>query len=113
MDTNCFWIVSFVSSMNMNNGNTSQPEWSVLGSELLEGSMMEPSYGEAMRLLEAPGVDPALYMLFCSLPQGHLCITNQYPTGTWSVAEVRGLMQCAFMLGTYVKKSIEEAEKLW
>jgi len=109
-----FWIVSFYNSMNMDkDSNISQPEWAALGSELLEGSMMEPSYGEAMRLLEAPGVDPALYMLFCSLPQGHICITNHYPTGTWSVAEVRGLMQCAFMLGTYVKKSIEEAEKLW
>jgi len=100
--------------MNINNDNNKPtPEWATLGSDLLEGSMREPSYEEAVRLLQTPGVDPALYMLFCSLPQGHMCITNSQPIGTWSVAEVRSLMQCAFMLGTYVRKSIEEAEKLW
>ena len=96
-----------------NENNPPMPEWATLGSELLEGSMKDPSYSEGERLLKTPGVDPALYMLFCSLPQGHLCITNSQPIGTWSVAEVRSLMQCAFMLGTYVRKSIEEAEKLW
>ena len=100
--------------MNIDNDNNAPvPEWAALGAELLEGSLAEPSYKEARRLLEAPGVDPALYMIFCSLPQGKICVKNEYPIGTWSVVEVRGLMQCAFMLGTYVKKSIGEAEKLW
>jgi len=89
------------------------PEWFSLGVELLEGSMDETSYQEAFRLLHAPGVDPALYMLFCSIPQGYKCATEGYPTAMWSVAEVRSLMQCAFMLGTYVKKSVGAVEKLW
>ena len=99
--------------MNMDNGDKPRPEWAVLGAELLEGAMTEHSYKESHSLLNAPGVDPALYMLFCSLPQGQLCIKNKDPIGTWSVTEVRSLMQCAFMLGAYVRKSIEEAEKLW
>ena len=99
--------------MNMDNGDIPQPEWAMLGAELLEGAMSEASYAEASRLLSTPGVDPALYMLFCSLPQGMLCVENKYPTGTWTVNEVRSLMQCAFMLGTYVRKSIGDAEKLW
>jgi len=99
--------------MNMDGNNTPEPEWSILGSELLEGALETDAYIEASRLLTTPGVDPALYMLFCSLPQGKMCIDNRNPVGTWTVAEIRSLMQCAFMLGTYVKKSIEEAEKLW
>ena len=91
----------------------SPPEWVILGKELLESAMTDVPYQEAIRLLHTPGVDPALYMLFCALPQGHLCISEQNPSGTWSVAEVRSLMQCAFMLGTYVRKSVEEVEKLW
>ena len=97
----------------MDNEHTSEPEWSVLGSELLEGALETGAYMEATRLLRTPGVDPALYMFFCSLPQGKICIENKNPVGTWTVAEVRSLMQCAFMLGTYVRKSIEETEKLW
>lgn len=89
------------------------PEWIALGAELLEGSMVAPSHEEGLRLLDTPGVDPALYMLFCSLPQGFECATNRYPTATWSVTEIRSLMQCAFMLGSYVKKSIGDIEKLW
>ena len=108
------WDISFSRYMNMDSEhNHPAPEWATLGKELLEGSMTEPSYNEALRLLQAPGVDPALYMLFCSLPQGHICISNQNPIGTWTVEEIRGLMQCAFMLGTYVHKSIKEADKLW
>ena len=99
--------------MNTDNNESQMPEWAMLGTELLEGSMADPSYEESVRLLQTPGVDPALYMLFCSLPQGHMCISNSQPTGMWSVAEVRSLMQCAFMLGTYVRKSVEEVEKLW
>jgi len=99
--------------MNMGNGDIPQPEWTILGAELLEGAMSAASYEEATRLLSTPGVDPALYMLFCSIPQGMICIENRDPTGTWTVNEVKSLMQCAFMLGTYVRKSIEEAEKLW
>jgi len=107
------WLGGFPNIMNMDNDNRPIPEWAMLGAELLEGALNEDAYIKASRLLQAPGVDPALYMLFCSLPQGQMCIENHYPTGTWSVAEVRSLMQCAFMLGTYVSKSIEEAEKLW
>ena len=99
--------------MNMDDDNRPVPEWAMLGAELLEGALNEDAYIEASRLLKAPGVDPALYMIFCSLPQGLMCIENQNPIGTWSVTEVRSLMQCAFMLGAYVKNSIEEAEKLW
>jgi len=33
--------------------------------------------------------------------------------GMWSVKDVRSLMQAAFVLGTYVRKSVEEVEKLW
>jgi hypothetical protein len=97
----------------MGSDNTPEPEWSVLGSELLEGALETDAYIEASRLLGTPGVDPALYMLFCSLPQGRMCVENSNPVGTWTVSEVRSLMQCAFMLGAYVRKSIEEAEKLW
>lgn len=93
--------------------NEFKPEWLELGTELLESATKELPYSEANRLLEVPGVDPALYMLFCSLPQGFECATNRYPTGTWSVADVRSLMQCAFMLGTYVRKSVEDTDKLW
>jgi len=109
----CVWYVSFPNNMNMDNNNIPPPEWAALGSQLLEGSMTELAYAEATRLLQTPGVDPALYMLFCSLPQGKICMEHHYPIGTWTVEEVRSLMQCAFMLGTYVKKSIEAAEKLW
>jgi len=99
--------------MNTENNESPMPEWARLGTELIEGSMETPFYEEAVRLLKTPGVDPALYMFFCSLPQGYIYITNKYPVGTWSVEEVRRLMQCAFMLGTYVRKSVEEVEKLW
>jgi len=47
------------------------------------------------------------------MPQGNNCATNGYPEAMWSVDEIRNLMQCAFMLGIYVKKSIGEADKLW
>jgi hypothetical protein len=107
------WLVGFPNRMNMDDDNRPAPEWAALGSQLLEGSMTELAYAEATRLLQTPGVDPALYMLFCSLPQGRICIEHHYPIGAWTVEEVRSLMQCAFMLGTYVKKSIEAAEKLW
>ena len=104
----CVWLVGYpvrLLSMTIDNNHIPTPEWAALGSQLLEGSMTELAFAEATRLLQTPGVDPALYMLFCSLPQG--------PIGTWTDAEARSLMQCAFMLGTYVKRSIEEAEKLW
>ena len=99
--------------MTMNYDDHILPEWIALGTELLDGSMVTAAYEEGMRLLQTPGVDPALYMLFCSLPQGFECATNRHPTGVWSVTEIRSLMQCAFMLGSYVKKSIEDVEKLW
>jgi|TARA_R110000824_G_scaffold199888_6_gene383885 hypothetical protein len=99
--------------MNTGSDNTPEPEWSILGSELLESALETDAYMEASRLLKTPGVDPALYMLFCSLPQGRMCVETSSHTGNWTVKEVRSLMQCAFMLGTYVRKSIEEAEKLW
>ena len=89
------------------------PSWFSLGTELLENAMELGSYDEAQRLLTAPGVDPALYMLFCSMPQGNNCATNGYSEAMWSVDEIRNLMQCAFMLGIYVKKSIGDADKLW
>ena len=96
--------------MNTDNNELQMPEWARLGTELLEGSIVDLS---SVRLLQTPGVDPALYMLFGSLSPGHMCISNHQPIGMWSVAEVRNLMQCAFMLGAYVRKSIEEVEKLW
>lgn len=89
------------------------PQWVDLGANLLENAMESDSYNEAQRLLSAPGVDPALYMLFCAMPQGFNCASNGYPAAMWSVDEVRNLMQCAFMLGSYVRKSIGEADKLW
>jgi len=109
-----FWGISFFNSMNMNNNNDVPiPEWQTLGTELLEGAMRGGSYEEAIRFLNTSGVDPALYILFCSFPQGYTCILNKYPMGMWSVKDVRSLMQAAFVLGTYVRKSVEEVEKLW
>ena len=95
---------------NVNLDEEHTPEWVMLGSELLEGSMEDDAWEECESLLASPGVDPALYMLFCSLRQVHSTST---PSGMWSVNEIRSLMRCAFMLGVYVRKSVEEVNKLW
>ena len=82
------------------------PEWALLGSELIECALNEPAFTVGERLLQTVGVDSALYMLFTSTVHGSggVGLTTK---------EVRALMQAAFMLGSYVTKSVGDVEKLW
>ena len=88
-------------------------DWYIAGAELLQTSLENDNVRESSRLLASSGVDSALYILFCTLPQGRECAETGYPEAIWQAQDIRSLMQCAFMLGTYVHKSVEEVEKLW
>jgi len=86
--------------------NERVPEWAVLGGELIESALNGLNFDEGERLLKSVGVDSALYMIFTST------LHNSKGVGL-TTREVRALMQAAFMIGTYVHKSVEEIEKLW
>tara|TARA_R110000824_G_scaffold277425_3_gene465649 strand:- start:136 stop:414 length:279 start_codon:yes stop_codon:yes gene_type:complete len=88
-------------------------EWYITGAELLKTALEDRNILEAQRFLESAGVDSGLYILFCSLPQGRQCAESGMSEAVWQAQDIRSLMQCAFMLGTYVHKSIEEVDKLW
>jgi hypothetical protein len=82
------------------------PEWAVLGRELIENALYGTAIEEGEKLLNTVGVDSALYMLFAATME------NSSQQGLTS-KEIRALMQGAFMLGTYVYKSVKDVEKLW
>jgi len=74
-----------------------------LGSELLElASAMTDcpeKLAEYNHVLEMPGIDPALFMLYKS--------TETEP------CHPKVLLQSAFMLGYYVCNSLRQVDKLW
>jgi len=74
-----------------------------LGSELLElASALTESpekLAEYNNVLEMPGIDPALFML--------------YKAAENEPCHPKSLLQSAFMLGYYVCDSLHQADKLW
>jgi len=74
-----------------------------LGSELLElASVMTEcpeKLAEYTNVLEMPGIDPALFML--------------YKAAENEPCHPKSLLQSAFMLGYYVCDSLRQADKLW
>ena len=74
-----------------------------LGSELLElaSAMTEcpEKLEEYNNVLEMPGIDPALFML--------------YKAAENEPCHPKALLQSAFMLGYYVCDSVRQADKLW
>ena len=74
-----------------------------LGSELLElASAMTDcpeKLAEYNNVLEMPGIDPALFML--------------YKASETEPCHPKSLLQSAFMLGYFVCNSLRQADKLW